>query len=93
MTEAISIEQSVVNNLRSLPLKQQQEVLGFVNSLWQEQLTVPPQIKSLKQLSALPLKERHQFIMPLVTVMAEDFLTDPELTEFAVLDGEDLNLE
>jgi hypothetical protein len=34
------------------------------------------------------LTERHRLLSPFVAEMAEDFANDPELTEFAVLDGE-----
>ncbi len=44
---------------------------------------------SLRELIKLPLTERHRLLSPFVAEMAEDFANDPELTEFAVLDGED----
>ncbi len=44
---------------------------------------------SLQHIAKLPLEERHKLIAPYVAAMAEDFLNDPELTEFSVLDGED----
>ena len=44
---------------------------------------------SLQELVKLPLTERHRLLSPFVAEMAEDFANDPELTEFAVLDGED----
>ncbi|MEA5486700.1 MULTISPECIES: hypothetical protein [Pseudanabaena] len=44
---------------------------------------------SLRELVKLPLTERHRLLSPFVAEMAEDFANDPELTEFAVLDGED----
>jgi hypothetical protein len=44
---------------------------------------------SLRELVKLPLTERHRLLSPFVAEMAEDFVNDPELTEFAVLDGED----
>jgi len=37
----------------------------------------------------LPIAERHKILAPYMAVTAQDFLTDPELTEFSVLDGED----
>jgi len=44
---------------------------------------------SLRELVRLPLADRHRLLSPFVAGMAEDFASDPELTEFAVLDGED----
>lgn len=44
---------------------------------------------SLAEIAKLPLEERHKLITPYVAAMAEDFLNDPELTEFSVLDSED----
>ena len=44
---------------------------------------------SLQEIAKLPVTERHQILAPFIAATAEDFLTDPELTEFSVLDGED----
>lgn len=55
-----------------------------------EQPESPAKTKlSLAEIAKLPLEERHKLIAPHVAAMAEDFLNDPELTEFSVLDGED----
>lgn len=52
--------------------------------------TVEPQTKpSLRQIAALPIKERHKLLAQSIAATAEDFLNDPDLTEFSVLDGED----
>ncbi len=48
---------------------------------------------SLQEIARLPVKERHQILAPFIAATAEDFLTDPELTEFSVLDGEDWETE
>ncbi|GET39130.1 UPF0175 family protein [Microseira wollei] len=49
-----------------------------------------PQTKlSLQQIAVLPLKERHKLLAASIALTAEDFLNDPELTEFSILDGED----
>ena len=37
----------------------------------------------------MSLNERHQYLAPYIPKIAEDFLNDPELTEFCVLDAED----
>ncbi|WP_335089724.1 hypothetical protein [Nostoc sp.] len=48
---------------------------------------------SLKEITSLSLAERHKILKPFITATAEDFLNDPELTEFSVLDGEDWETE
>ena len=44
---------------------------------------------SLRQIAALPIEERHELLAQSIAATAEDFLKDPALTEFSVLDGED----
>lgn len=44
---------------------------------------------SLKEIASLSLAERHKILEPFIAAIAKDFLNDPELTEFSVLDGED----
>jgi hypothetical protein len=44
---------------------------------------------SLKEIASLSLVERHKILKPFIAATAEDFLNDPKLTEFSVLDGED----
>ena len=52
--------------------------------------TTEPTLKlSLREIASLPIAERHKILAPYMAATAEDFLTDPELTEFSVLDGED----
>ncbi len=48
---------------------------------------------SLKEIASLSLAERHKILEPFIAAIAEDFLNDPELTEFSVLDGEDWETE
>ncbi|MEH2240749.1 DUF2281 domain-containing protein [Nostoc sp.] len=48
---------------------------------------------SLREIARLPVAERHKILEPFIAATAEDFLNDPELTEFAVLDGEDWEIE
>jgi len=48
---------------------------------------------SLKEIAKLPVAERHKMLEPFMAATAEDFLTDPELTEFSVLDGEDWEIK
>lgn len=56
--------------------------------------TVKLQTKvSLRQIATLPIKERHKLLAQSVAATAEDFLNDPDLTEFSVLDGEDWDIE
>ncbi|MFS0517148.1 hypothetical protein ACEYW6_20865 [Nostoc sp. UIC 10607] len=44
---------------------------------------------SLQEITSLSLAERHKILEPFITDTAADFLNDPELTEFSVLDSED----
>ncbi|MBD2725307.1 hypothetical protein H6G96_02970 [Nostoc sp. FACHB-892] len=48
---------------------------------------------SLQEIASLSLAERHKTLEPFTAAIAEDFLNDPELTEFLVLDGEDWEAE
>ena len=41
----------------------------------------------------MPLTQRHQHLAQFIPQTATDFLTNPELTEFSVLDTEDWELE
>jgi hypothetical protein len=100
MLEIINLEQTVLDNLRLLPKEKQQEVLDFVQFLVQKNIQITPLSSdssitqpvltlSLQEIARLPVTERHQILAPFIAATAEDFLTDPELTEFSVLDGED----
>jgi Protein of unknown function (DUF2281) len=110
MSEKISLEQAVLDNLRVLPNDKQQEVLDFVEFLVQKIVTTnqlygqdpnssisstPQQTKlpSLQEIAKLPVAQRHELISPFIKATAEDFLNEPELTEFSVLDGEDWETE
>lgn len=90
MNETMNIEQAVLDNLRNLSNEKQQQVLDFVQFLVHktkhvEQPTSQVKTKmSLQEIAKLPLEERHKIIAPYVAAMAEDFLNDPELTEFSV---------
>jgi hypothetical protein len=89
-----NLEEIILENLRQLPPDKQQEVLDFTEFLRQRTAPKLPAAKpSLRQIAAMPLQERHQALAQSVTEMANDFLTDPELTEFAVLDAEDWETE
>ncbi|MBD0388926.1 MAG: hypothetical protein ICV54_21090, partial [Nostoc sp. C3-bin3] len=48
---------------------------------------------SLREIASLSLEKRHNILKPFIAATAEDFLNDPELTEFSVLDGEDWETE
>ncbi|WP_008313237.1 DUF2281 domain-containing protein [Leptolyngbya sp. PCC 6406] len=88
MQSAISLEQAVLDNLRQLPPEKQQQVLDFAEFLRQKNAALPT-MPSLQHLASLPLSKRHQLLEPFITDTATDFKTDPELTEFSVLDTED----
>jgi hypothetical protein len=97
MNETASIEQTLLETVRSLPQSQQQAVLSFARSLSQNLSSspqsapesLPPLHLSLQQIAKLPIAERNALIAPYISAMAEDFQNDPELTEFSVLDAED----
>ncbi|MBW4476570.1 MAG: DUF2281 domain-containing protein [Tolypothrix brevis GSE-NOS-MK-07-07A] len=48
---------------------------------------------SLQEIARLTVKERHKLLAPYIAATTEDFLNDPELTEFSILDGEDWETE
>jgi ribosomal protein S6 len=90
----IDYEQIVLNNLRQLSPAQQQEVANFTEFLRQKFAPVTRESSlSLKQLAKLSINKRHQYLNSSIAATAEDFATDPELTEFSVLDAEDWDLE
>lgn len=103
MSDTINIEQAILENLRSLSHEKQQEVLDFVEFLVQrtinqtqlvnETVSQPQQRLSLQEIARLPIAERHKILKPFIAATAEDFVNDPELTEFSVLDGEDWEIE
>ncbi|MCL2928152.1 MAG: hypothetical protein O4861_09410 [Trichodesmium sp. St16_bin4-tuft] len=87
-----NIEQVILDNLKLLPPEKQQEVLDFIqfiqHKLNHSQVNYNNQL-SLKEIARLPIVERHKLLTPSIDKTAEDFLNDPELTEFFILDGED----
>ncbi|WP_088891251.1 DUF2281 domain-containing protein [Leptolyngbya ohadii] len=94
MQSSVNLEEIILENLRQLPPDKQQEVLDFTEFLRQRITPKLPAAKpSLRQIAAMSLQERHQFLAQSVAEMTNDFLTDPELTEFAVLDAEDWETE
>ena len=95
MQNTANIEQIILNNLRQLPPEKQQEVLDFTEVLQQKLTTTKTKtsLPSLKEITAMPLTQRHQHLAQFIPQIATDFLTHPELTEFSVLDTEDWELE
>ncbi len=90
MQTTIDYEKIIINNLRQLSVTQQQEVLNFTEFLRQKFAVPHPESSlSLQQLAKLPVKERHQYLKAFIPATANDFSTDPALTEFSVLDVED----
>jgi hypothetical protein len=81
-----SNEQIILKNLRQLSPEKQQEVVNFTEHLRQK-FFVPK--LSLKQIAAMPLAERHRYLAQFISQTADDFITEPDLTEFSVLDTED----
>jgi hypothetical protein len=86
MQNTANIEQIILNNLRQLPPEKQQEVLEFTEVLQQKLTTTKTSSPSLKEIAAMPLTQRHQHLAQFIPQTATDFLTDPKLTEFSVLD-------
>jgi ABC-type transporter MlaC component len=94
MQTSIDYEQIVLNNLRQLSPTQQQEVVNFTEFLRQKfTQTTAGSMLSLQQLANLPVQERHQHLKATIAATVNDFLTDPELTEFSILDSEDWEIE
>ena len=62
--------------------------LDFIDALSRYKSPEPEIKLSLKQLAAMPVKERHKLLAPSISSTAEDFLNETELT-FSVLDTED----
>lgn len=91
MLETIELEQNILQNLRQLSPEKQQQVLDFITTL-NAQKTASRKL-SLQQLADLPLPERHQYLAQFIPAMTDDFLHDPELTEFNVLDTEEWDLD
>jgi hypothetical protein len=90
MQTTIDYEQIIINNLRQLSVTQQQEVLNFTEFLRQKFAVPDPESSlSLQQLAKLSVKDRHQYLKAFISATANDFSTDPALTEFSVLDVED----
>lgn len=94
MHNFINIEQNLLNNLRQLTIDKQQEVLDFAEFLCKKNAVKSIDSKlSLREIAALPIAQRHQFLNSCISETAQDFITDRELTEFAVLDVEDWEIE
>ncbi len=90
MQNVANLEQSILENLRQLPPEKQQEVLDFAEFLRQKLTSTPITSKpTLRAIASMSLAERHKILAPSIAATAHDFLTDPELTEFSVLDTED----
>jgi hypothetical protein len=84
-----SLEQQIIQSVRSLPVQQQEAVLEFSLSLHSHTSTAPLVTQSLQEIAKLPISERKKIIAPYLLATAEDFANDPAMTEFSVLDGED----
>ena len=93
MQTKIDYEQIILNNLRLLSPIQQQEVADFTEFLRQKFTQPSTGSLSLRQLANLPIEERHQYLKATIAETANDFLNDPELTEFSILDDEDWGME
>jgi Protein of unknown function (DUF2281) len=93
MQSIVNLEDNILVNLRQLPPEKQQEVLDFTEFLRQKTVSVSSAHKpTLREIATMPLSERHKILASSIAATAQDFLTDPELTEFATLD-EDWELD
>jgi hypothetical protein len=87
MKSIVNLEDNILVNLRQLPPEKQQEVLDFTEFLRQKTVSVSSAHKpTLREIATMPLSERHKILASSIAATAQDFLTDPELTEFATLD-------
>ena len=94
MESIINLEKSLLEKWRLLPREKQQEVLNFVESIEQNlpdskdnnavAAIESPTRLSMQEIARLPVAERHKILAPYIPATAEDFLNDPELTEFSV---------
>ncbi|MEQ8381098.1 MAG: hypothetical protein RH949_01850 [Coleofasciculus sp. A1-SPW-01] len=67
--------------------------MGNKTSYYSSSVQLQQEHPSLSEIAQLPIAERHKIIASLIPATADDFLTDPDLTEFSVLDGEDWESE
>ncbi|GAB4295091.1 MAG: hypothetical protein Fur0025_32030 [Oscillatoriaceae cyanobacterium] len=96
-----NLETAVLENFRLLPIEQQREVFQFTELLKQKFIQNPPEPipnhparkLSMQEIAKLPIAQRHQILASSIAATAADFLNDPELTEFSVLDGEAWELD
>jgi hypothetical protein len=90
MQSTANLERVILETLRQLPPDRQQQVLDFTEFLHHKLHTPLPSAKpTLRQIAALPIQDRHRILAPSIAATAQDFLDDPELTEFSILDAED----
>lgn len=69
-----------------------EELLEKLEKIFAVAIESPTRL-SMGEIARLPVAERHKILAPYMAATAEDFLNDPELTEFSVLDGEDWELK
>jgi hypothetical protein len=88
-------QQEVLDFVEFLVQKaKQSQYLSSKSSEYNSSLTELPPLKlSFTEIAKLSIAERHKILAPYMAITAQDFLTDPELTEFSVLDGEDWETE
>ena len=90
MQSAISIEQEIIDGVRASPISKQQKVLDFVDFL-RQRVTFERSENRLtrREISKLPIHERYKLLEKYIPAMAEDFASDPTLTEFSELERDD----
>ena len=90
MQSAISIEQEIIDGVRASPISKQQEVLDFVDFLRQRVTFERSENRlTMREISKLPIHERHKLLEKYIPAVAEDFASDPTLTEFSEPERDD----
>jgi hypothetical protein len=84
------VELAVVKRFRSLPLDGQSQTLAYTETLSQEfNVKSSDRATTLRQILALSISERHEFLTRCIPGIVADFEEYPELREFSMLDGLD----
>ncbi len=86
----MSFYPALLETIETLSLDQQELILDFARSLQSPTASTgqqSPHKLSLSQIAKLPIADRNKILEPYIAATAQDFLSDPELTEFDVRTG------
>jgi hypothetical protein len=86
--EVLDFVEFIVQKARQLKQVSSEVSDSSISSTTQEKKQL-----SLQEIARLTIEERHKLLAPYIAATTEDFLNDPELTEFSILDGEDWETE